>query len=201
MAHSYDRTLLARLGFADPDKTDPKHDLACQYLANDEQSRKLAEQVCEFGRHEWTEKAFSDRVEKAQVSFEVPVSKGEGRYKTTIGFLDLLIKYYIEVLDSSWPDQSYWERRHLVVEVKSSPVSAQEILRQINLYQEYYRPTNANGDDSQCQWGVAVNFDLSSASVEVFRSKDILPIRLGKRFEEWVAEQREMPVSSAVVEL
>jgi hypothetical protein len=32
MAHSFDTTLLARLGFADPDRKKPEHDLACQYL-------------------------------------------------------------------------------------------------------------------------------------------------------------------------
>lgn len=31
--HSSDRTLLASLGFADPDKKDKRHTLACQYLA------------------------------------------------------------------------------------------------------------------------------------------------------------------------
>ncbi len=41
--HSHDRTLLARLGFSDPDKKEPLHDLACAYLAEDTQARKLLE--------------------------------------------------------------------------------------------------------------------------------------------------------------
>jgi len=32
--HAHDRTMLARFGFADPDKREPLHDLACQYLAS-----------------------------------------------------------------------------------------------------------------------------------------------------------------------
>ena len=33
MTHAHDRTLLASLGFADPDKKDQMHDLACEYLS------------------------------------------------------------------------------------------------------------------------------------------------------------------------
>ncbi len=36
MAHAHDRTLLASLAFADPDKKDPLHDLGCQYMARPE---------------------------------------------------------------------------------------------------------------------------------------------------------------------
>jgi hypothetical protein len=34
--HSFDRTLLAKLGFSDPDSRDRMHDLGCQYLAQPE---------------------------------------------------------------------------------------------------------------------------------------------------------------------
>ena len=34
MSHTHDRTLLASLGFADPDKGDRRHTLACQYLSD-----------------------------------------------------------------------------------------------------------------------------------------------------------------------
>ena len=41
--HTSDRTLLASLGFADPDKKDRRHTLACQYMAQpDVQARVLA---------------------------------------------------------------------------------------------------------------------------------------------------------------
>ncbi len=33
MTHAHDRTLLARLGFDDPDKSEARHDSACFYLA------------------------------------------------------------------------------------------------------------------------------------------------------------------------
>lgn len=40
--HAHDRTLLAKLGFADPDRGNPLHDLACRYLTQPE----VHERVC-----------------------------------------------------------------------------------------------------------------------------------------------------------
>lgn len=42
MAHSHDSTLLARFGFADPDRREPWHDVACQYLTQPDVLRQLA---------------------------------------------------------------------------------------------------------------------------------------------------------------
>lgn len=43
--HSSDRTLLASLGFADPDKKDRRHTLACQYLAQPEVMARVVESI------------------------------------------------------------------------------------------------------------------------------------------------------------
>lgn len=45
MAHTSDRTLLASLGFADPDKGDRRHTLACQYLCQPEVAVRLWKRV------------------------------------------------------------------------------------------------------------------------------------------------------------
>jgi len=45
MAHSSDRTLLAALGFADPDKRDRRHTLACQYLCRPEVIARLSSRM------------------------------------------------------------------------------------------------------------------------------------------------------------
>ena len=139
--HSHDRTLIAKLGFADADKQDPRHDLACEYLATDNrlltvfefeplkprdnwqetvgtrlllpkgQYAKLRDghyvgslppQFVE--RHGWAElddedaypvgskvklRSSNSKAPLVEVATEVAVSKGEGQYKTTVGFLDL----------------------------------------------------------------------------------------------------------------
>lgn len=43
--HSHNRTLIAKLGFADADKKLPKHDIACQYLGEPEQMMKLLQVI------------------------------------------------------------------------------------------------------------------------------------------------------------
>ncbi len=45
LMHAHDRTLISRLGFADPDKKEPLHDLACRYLALPVNARRLASMV------------------------------------------------------------------------------------------------------------------------------------------------------------
>jgi hypothetical protein len=41
MSHSHERTLLASLGFADPDRRDRRHTLACQYLSTPDAALRL----------------------------------------------------------------------------------------------------------------------------------------------------------------
>lgn len=76
-----DRTLLAKLGFADPDRKNPRHDRACNYLA--QRPDALAATL---------RGAFGEPVEvlKSSATIEVPVSKGEGHYKTSVGFVDVV---------------------------------------------------------------------------------------------------------------
>lgn len=47
MSHSFDKTLLARLGFQDPDKKNPLHEIACHYLA--ENAGRLADYISPRG--------------------------------------------------------------------------------------------------------------------------------------------------------
>ena len=66
MAHAHDNTLLSRLSFADPDKKEPFHDLGCQYIVQPHIVAALG----------------------LKTRLDMLVSKGEGKYKTTIGFID-----------------------------------------------------------------------------------------------------------------
>src|SRR3954452_17922824 len=84
--HTHTRTLLAQLGFADSDKQDPRHDLACRYLAQKDVLRKVLREAHKDARH-----VREVRVE--QVIPEAHIVKGEGQYRSTIGFADLLVRY------------------------------------------------------------------------------------------------------------
>lgn len=83
MAHSSDRTLLSSLGFSDPDKRDRRHDMACQYLTQAHIALKIGEH-CGLCRA-------SAVLERAMP--EVCITKGEGKYKTVVGFADLILNF------------------------------------------------------------------------------------------------------------
>ena len=115
MAYAHDRTLLASLGFADPDKKDPRHDLACQYMALSEVRQTLVERYGKsldkfnetlkasgydqsWSTYKWTLTHTKPRPHVCNVKsvqLEWPLTKGEAQYKTSIGFLDALVHYSV----------------------------------------------------------------------------------------------------------
>lgn len=118
--HSHDQTLLAKLGFADPDRRNSRHDLACDYLAQPDIAIKLLapfitkdnphvvsiprdiQRLREGGRcwlsgssltiHREYNGICVHRLGTPVSRLERPVSKGEGQYKTTVGFIDVTLQ-------------------------------------------------------------------------------------------------------------
>jgi hypothetical protein len=249
--YAHDRTLLARLGFADPDRKLPEHDLALHYLAEPEQARAVAELVAE--PHRLT---FSDRLHEVKrhgpyllkcpcpssltidgaayshcssdtvsyrttrtgspatvttTTMELPLQKGERQYQTTIGFVNLVIRYidqeietgqylrheYVngygpnaKKLPASWQPFKELHRTSAAVfiEVKIAPVSLGEILRQVKLYDSYL--DQADHYTGRYDWVVATRFPLSTADVEALINEEITHVRLGTKFEAYVAQQQ-----------
>jgi hypothetical protein len=180
MAHSYDNTRLAQFGFQDPDRKLEKHALACQYL-----SRRPKKILAACGIGNFTPGA---------VRCEAALSKGEGQYKTTIGFVDVQF------------EETFEEDAYAVgVEVKITPCSWDVALRQINLYREY-APTFPNWEPfkrPRKRWGVheepiafwsawilAIAFSMSASDVESLRAADVHVLRLGAKFERWVEKRK-----------
>jgi DNA polymerase len=159
---SQDRTLLASLGFADPDKGNPLHTLACQYLAEKEQGGLLLSSL-------YKKPAALDLF---TAQLEVPVSKGYGSYKSTIGWMDLFLR-------ARWPDGS---RGEAVVEVKIGHTDAAACLRQLNLYREYFTGNEA-------LFVLVTHFDLSPIDDRTLQENGVLTVRLGSDFERWAATE------------
>lgn len=88
--HSHDKTMLAKLGFADPDKKDPHHDQACLYLTQPETCERVSS---------WLSKGIDGTVNMTMIGhMEQHLQKGEGQYATTIGFLDVVFSISAELV-------------------------------------------------------------------------------------------------------
>lgn len=279
--HTHERTLLASLGFADPDKKNPRHDLACQYLALPENHQRIARLLVSdapksvtYKVHDEQEWTFSGTrryaISVGDPTIEWPISKGDGRYKTTIGFVDVVLPFsrtwadegeacgwrkagpvdhavdlsdlpekwrpYLAALtDSAWdarnvlvpvkslaPDLQAGHpdgevgiivrlrdgafvatvptfQRHkfprsdsgvsewsACVEVKIGRVGVGDVLRQVALYREHI-------DGHRTKWILATPFPFDADDLVTLRSASITHVRLGDKFEQWVAQRTAAP--------
>lgn len=128
---------------------------------------------------------------------ERQITKGQGQYKTTIGFADVFLRttmaarctYAWTTPDGASETWEQWDALGLdrasaiLVEVKARPVPASEILRQLRLYAEYLA-----GDPILV---AATLFHMSSGESEMLRSQGVRAIRLGDSFETWAAAQSQ----------
>lgn len=75
--YSHNRTLLASAGFADPDKKDPEHDLACRYLSDEFSALRFLPD---------DDRGFADDDEKYELSskMEIPLDGVTIKCATTI---------------------------------------------------------------------------------------------------------------------
>ncbi len=175
MTHSHDNTLLSRLGFADPDRKSSIHDSACQYIAQPAVAENIRVHLfgepeqrgkCKSSRwHEdYTERGCDEAQEQDNAvdcysELEHHIVKGEGKYSTTIGFIDVVLGFgrqrlfsgirKPEPVRSSAPpyyrDGHPWEpyRRgerydvRAVIEVKAHRATAGDAMRQIALYRQF----------------------------------------------------------------
>jgi hypothetical protein len=84
------------------------------------------------------------------------------------------------------PKQGSWDFDTVVgnvaMEIKISPVSVSEALRQIHLYREYM--------PFEHSWVLVTRFPMNSGEREVLRRHDIAHLRLGDQFTAWMEQQR-----------
>jgi len=170
MAHSHEQTYIARLGFADPDKRESRHDLAQRYLCLHQNVKKLA------GAFPLKEKngQYPDLAFKiTNIMLERPISKGSSQYKTTVGFIDLAFTFNLyESIDGGRLEN--WD---VFIEIKASRLPVTEIIRQVKFYREYIAGYPLS------LWGVVTLYDLSTDERTALLRENIRPFRLGNDFE------------------
>jgi hypothetical protein len=202
--------MLAKCGFADPDRKDPMHDVACSYIAAN------AEKLCA--------QLLRRRIVSVSSKLEEPISKGEGQYKTTVGFVDIVMQPTLwapgEVYTSSLYDEPDtltlcrrsglvrelndedlgWTeyacvchrivemRKPIGVEVKWSESSVSDAVRQVCVYREF---------TSGWLWVLAAPWALNVEQKRALKSQKILYAQLSqenvRRFGE---EMRSVPATA-----
>ncbi len=81
------QTLLQKMGFSDPDKKCALHDDCVSYLS---QPEKLKQISCSCMKEIWGDYIEDMKdIEICECKTELPIIKGEGKYRTTIGFVDI----------------------------------------------------------------------------------------------------------------
>jgi hypothetical protein len=205
--HSHDRTLLAKLGFADPDKKNPDHDLACLYLRDTSTKDHLAKWFAELA-----EKSGAYRNAKVTVktALEYHLQKGTGEYATTIGFADAIFRVEMaaerlcrnrEVMKSprvyeNEPCDPYWKANtrphvwHTLGEVKIDRIGIGDTLRQLRLYLAYLPSGHAWTPPAGLPRAVLISpWEVTDAERGALADARCECLKLGNHFEEWKRSQ------------
>ena len=164
MSHAHDNTLLAKLGFADPDRKNPLHDMACQYLTQlDVVNQFLVRPV---------------NPDEFDYQLETHIVKGQDRFATTIGFIDVRFGLNHNAI-------------RINVEVKAHPATAGDVLRQIAFYRTY---TAMNDHLYGGDWMLATCYPISNREATELRNAEIGHIQLSPdRIQVWAAKQDAVP--------
>lgn len=179
MPYSYDKTLLAKLGFQDSDKKNSLHDKGCRYLAQSEIATALVKSVISGTQLEGKEVTIRD------TRCEVSIGKGSGQYKTTIGFIDVVIRTNIGNSDFNF-----------CVEVKIGQESMGNCLRQINLYKSYTDGFEYRYEYGTMIWILASPWAIDEQQKSMLDSSAIFHIRLGSKFKEFCLQNPKLSEST-----
>ncbi len=201
MTSTHDKTMLSHLGFADKDKKNPLHDLACRYAVHNAQSivRRCMKDDFEKG---WL---WDGKVKATQ---EYHLLRDE---KFTVGFIDVLLRWRIEYQHYKTPEHRTFCDLHAIVEAKISPVSTGDAIRQMKLYSHYYEPPSQrerpnfyylDNKDRERSWAskedidrlvsaktsdkvLLTHYTVSQHDIDALTDARILHLHLGDNFSKW----------------
>ena len=213
MARSFETgTLLSKLGFDDSDRKNDLHDIACHYLAQDKFSKAMldASQFLWAGqrqfRHERTCEVVREEFKRTHSSsiapvFEFHVKKGEGKYSTTVGFADVILRYKInEIIVEDGTTNNF----HVAVpvEVKIGRCSISDAIRQILLYREHVGIHHCSHDGVRSffsWWVLATHFEITEEELRHLNLSRIGHVQLGDGLLEYAKESRKKMAESRVL--
>lgn len=182
MTHAHKNTMIARMGFADTDREAPDHDLICQFVA--------------ASAPDVIRPIFSaNDVEIQRPRLEYPLSKGNGPYRTTVGFLDVVLPFTYDLtgtltdLQGKTTTTAYAVPCALIVEVKSVVRSVHDVMRQLAFYREYEHELRERfaffPRESRLRWALATPSQLSARDAETLKNEGFLYLHIGERFHAW----------------
>lgn len=128
------------------------------------------------------------------VQFERPVEKGEGQYKTTIGFIDLVLhpmRRLLTVLPKGLKCEDTHEKElePIAIEVKIGKTPIAECCRQITLYQSY-------ANHFWPRWVLASPWQIDEEEKGMLQG--IQHIVLGSDFEAFCKQPRKISQSPVI---
>lgn len=180
--HSHNRTLIQSLGFADGDRKNSRHDLACQYISQQSVLRNILE-LPDF------------EIDKVECERELEKDAGYGR--SVIGYIDVFVrgKYNFRQVVApceKLPDGAYDnDIIRFIIEVKVKKVPVSEIIRQLKFYSGYYR--KSGNRHNLC---TVVDWPLTEADVAMLMNEKIWPVQLGPDFERWIRDGRQATIKT-----
>jgi len=218
--HSHERTMLARLGFADPDRREQLHDVACHYLATPDAVRRLIQGLAiEHGPKPYTDNSSSEertsqvlrKVTSYRVNRECEIAKGWGQYRTTVGFADLALQLQIEEQhrEGQMRTRNLPDGRGSLTWAEWCPVadfichSSEDIGIEVKVtpvaVSDIVRQVKLYRSYSRVPtWVVATAYQITHADLECLKNERLRHVFLGEHFRAFVADQ---PISDPVASL
>jgi hypothetical protein len=242
--HAYGRTLAASLGFADDDKRHPLHELACHYLMQPPTAVRLAESFWppSASKHNptfhcpgemyvrWGHEVLCDAVREfveyaPEIRGAVMIAKGEGKYRTTIGFVDVVALFVERWNDTKlikgWSCQKHadhgyhmrcdehrccsdatavsdWKRERVDGDRHSLGIEVKGGPKPIS---DVVRQINLYREYMQVElWVLATPYELSGREIDILDRERIKHVHLGDGFREFCeVAKHDKPGRSAVV--
>jgi hypothetical protein len=179
--------LLARLGFRDADREDPRHDKACRFFTRPD----IAERV--LGVVHPASDAWRDMHSHYNSAPPPPLdlrtewagchgfNEAAVRTKTGfhIGFIDTVVRGACRAYSGPTPVANGPSSVTANIEVKIARTCVSEVIRQIETYR---------GGAGYALWVLAVDYALSEEERRALTAQRITPIRIGAAFEAYLLE-------------